>query len=146
MRPLRAPPGPPQVSVVARERNELLCTGFTLVMRRHYAAEQLVFLDETAKDERTLARRYGYSMRGRRAPLRAPFVRGERFTATAAIATMGLIAYDVVLGASNAERLHRFIVDLLVGWSVQRLARLSGLTASLRVAARRAASGERYPP
>ena len=83
-------------------------------MRLTYDVEQLVFLDETAKDERTLTRRYGYSYRGNRAALSAPFIRGERFTATAALATTGLVAYDVIPGASNTARLLNFIVDALV--------------------------------
>ena len=103
-----------QLSVVALECNTVLCTAFNMFMRSAYTADQLAFLDETAKDDATLARRYGYGPIGSRAALRGTFLQGKRFTATAAIATTGLIAYDVIPGASNTECLMWFVLHDLV--------------------------------
>ena len=100
--------------MISRQRNELLCTAFLVGMRTMYTADQLVFMDETSKDDRALRRLYGYSYAGTRAPSRVPSVRGQRFSATAAIATTGLIAYDVVPGASNTTHLMRFAHTFLV--------------------------------
>ena len=46
----------------------------------HFTASQMVFVDETSKDERTVYRHYGRSVIGTRATIRANFVRGERYS------------------------------------------------------------------
>jgi hypothetical protein len=43
---------------IAKERNEVLRADFIACMAQ-YDPEELGFLDETSKDERTLIRRYG---------------------------------------------------------------------------------------
>ncbi|KAJ3831008.1 hypothetical protein F5878DRAFT_549987 [Lentinula raphanica] len=51
----------------------------------HYVASQLVFVDETSKDDRTIYRHYGRAVSGQRATISANFVRGERFSLVAAL-------------------------------------------------------------
>jgi hypothetical protein len=63
---------------IASERNENLRADYIRHMAQ-YRPEQLGFLDEVSKDERTLARRYGRSAKGRRAVKKGVFVRGEDF-------------------------------------------------------------------
>jgi hypothetical protein len=60
----------------ARERSEYQRADFTLRMAE-YSVEQLVFTDETHKDERDTVGGYGWSIRGQRAQAEAPFVRGK---------------------------------------------------------------------
>lgn len=60
----------------ARERSEYQPADFTLRMAE-YSVEQLVFTDETHKDERDTVRGYGWGIRGQRAQAEAPFVRGK---------------------------------------------------------------------
>jgi hypothetical protein len=64
---------------MAIERNEERQDKFILRIGQ-YSAEQLVFIDESAVDRRTPARRYGYANRRRRAEMYNHFVRGERYT------------------------------------------------------------------
>ena len=45
-----------------------------------YTAEQLVVLDESSKDGRTLIRRYGRAVTGSRASAMAPLERGTRYS------------------------------------------------------------------
>jgi hypothetical protein len=45
-----------------------------------YQREQLIFLDESAKDDRTISRRYGYSEINTRAIKKVAFIRGKRYT------------------------------------------------------------------
>ncbi|PKB99043.1 hypothetical protein RhiirA5_505907 [Rhizophagus irregularis] len=45
------------------EQNELLRSTFIAKVGRDYKPEQLIFMDEAFKDERTLSRRYGYSLK-----------------------------------------------------------------------------------
>ena len=55
---------------MAAERNELLRSAFIAKIGNGYVPEQFVFLDESAKDEQTLSRRYGYSCAGQELDLR----------------------------------------------------------------------------
>jgi hypothetical protein len=41
-------------------------------------ASQMVFVDETSKDDQTVYRHYGYSIAGRRATINANFVQGKQ--------------------------------------------------------------------
>ena len=77
-------------------------------------ASQLVFMDESSVDARTSARGYGYSLHGRRARYRAPFIRGDRYTLTAAICSEGMLAFDVIEGSSTGENFTQFCIDTLV--------------------------------
>ena len=63
---------------MAIERNEERRNEFIMRMGQ-YSVEQLMFIDESAVDRRTPARRYGYALRGRRAEMHDHFVRGERY-------------------------------------------------------------------
>ena len=47
------------------------------VIGKHYTSNQLIFLDESVKDERNLSRLYGYSPRNTRACKKVVFVRGK---------------------------------------------------------------------
>ncbi len=47
-----------------------------------YQREQLIFLDESSKDERTISRGYGYSEINTRAIKKVVFVRGNHYTFT----------------------------------------------------------------
>ncbi|CAG8540771.1 44986_t:CDS:2 [Gigaspora margarita] len=45
----------------AKERNELLRSAFMARIGSQYTSNQLIFLDKSSKDERTIFRGYGYS-------------------------------------------------------------------------------------
>jgi transposase len=62
----------------AQERNEQLRALFQYRMSK-YRSEQLIFLDESYKDDRTVIRGYGWGRRGTRSQVTAPFVRGARY-------------------------------------------------------------------
>ena len=62
-----------QITKAAAERNELLRSAFIVEIGTGYMPEQSIFIDESAKDERTLSRRYGYSYVNTRARLRVAF-------------------------------------------------------------------------
>jgi len=63
---------------MAAERNELLRSAFIAKIGNGYVPEQFVFLDESAKDEQTLSRRYGYSCAGARS--KVVFIRSKRYS------------------------------------------------------------------
>ena len=73
------------------ERNELLCSAFIAEISTGYMPEQFIFVDESAKDERTPSRRYGYSCVNTRARLRVAFVRGKRYSILPALTLDGIV-------------------------------------------------------
>jgi len=103
------------ISARASERNEL---SRALYMNR--IAEEvpdpnmLVFVDEAARDERTISRRYGRSGRGFRCTVRRQFVRGTRYSIIPAITLDGIIAYDIVEGPVDTERFVKFLREQVV--------------------------------
>lgn len=68
-----------------------------------YAPEQLGFLDEVSKDERTSFRAKGQSQKGTRAVQKGVFVRGQRFSATGLLTLDGMISNTVVEGSMTRE-------------------------------------------
>ena len=69
-----------QIQKTAVERNELLRSAFIAEIGTGYMPEQFIFVDGSAKDERTSSRRYGYSYVSTRARLKVAFVRGKRYS------------------------------------------------------------------
>lgn len=76
--------------------------------------EMLMFTDESAKDERTSARRTGWSAIGNRCVSRRVFVRGKRFSILPLLTLDGIITYDVIEGSVTADSFIKFIRDMVV--------------------------------
>jgi len=83
---------------VAAERNERLRADFIGRMAK-YEPEELCFLDETSKDERTPARMFGQAKKGQRAKRKAKFVHGRRLSTEALLTLDGIVACTVVEGS-----------------------------------------------
>jgi len=66
----------------ATERDEDFRQGWMQDVNTHFMASQMIFIDETSKDERTVYRHYGRAVVGRRAVINANFVQGERLLRT----------------------------------------------------------------
>ena len=62
----------------------------------NYNAEQLIFIDESAKDERTSTRSYGYSPINTRAKKSIVFIREKCYTILLALSLKGIIAIDIM--------------------------------------------------
>ena len=89
-----------KIKKVASERNEQLRADFIGRMAQ-YLPEQLGFLDEVSKDERTSFRARGRSCKGTRAIQKGVFVRGRRFSAEGLLSIDGMISNTVVEGSMN---------------------------------------------
>ncbi|CAG8788925.1 4255_t:CDS:1, partial [Cetraspora pellucida] len=59
----------------AYERNEIVRSAFIAKIGMNYKPEQLIFLDESSKDERSLTRYYGYAIANARARKSCVFLR-----------------------------------------------------------------------
>jgi len=91
-----------KVKKIASERNENLRADYVARMAP-YMPEQLGFLDEVSKDERTSARARGRSRKGTRAVQKGVFVRGRRFSAIGLLTLDGMVSNTVVEGSFNRE-------------------------------------------
>ena len=98
---------------IAKERDEDLRADF---MRRvaQYAPEEMIWIDETSKDERTLIRRNGRAKKSHRANMKGVFVRGRRLTAVAALSMDGIVAGHVVEGSLRRADFLLFLEDAVV--------------------------------
>jgi len=74
----------------------------------------LMFSDEASKDERTSARRRGWSLQGTRCIQRKHFVRGQRYSIVPILTLDSIIAYDVIEGSVTSERFLQFLRELVV--------------------------------
>ncbi|PPR03276.1 hypothetical protein CVT24_012814 [Panaeolus cyanescens] len=87
---------------VALERNEELRADYIARMAQ-YTPDQLGFLDEVSKDERTAFRAKGRSRKGTRAPMKGVFVRGRRFSAEGLLTLDGMVSSTVVEGSMTHD-------------------------------------------
>ncbi|KAJ7614931.1 hypothetical protein FB45DRAFT_842170 [Roridomyces roridus] len=73
--------------------------------------QKFVTIDESSKDERTLARHYGRSLVGEPAIYHHQFVRDARYTLTAAMSVRGYIATRIVEGSMDAFQFFDFVTE-----------------------------------
>jgi hypothetical protein len=93
---------------IAKERNELRHTEFVARMAQ-YQPEEIGFLDETSKDERTPGRAWGCSKCGKHAESQQPFVRGSRVSALGLLTIDGMIASAVIEGSFTTVKFIEFL-------------------------------------
>ena len=98
----------------AHEQNELLRNTFIAKVGREYRPDQLIFMDEASKDERSLSREYGYSFKNTFAIKKIVFIRGVRYTILPALSLQGFIAVDIIEGSCTKERFREFVISNMV--------------------------------
>jgi hypothetical protein len=76
---------------------------YNIIYIAQYSAEQLGFIDEVSKDERTSARSRGRSKKGTCAVKKGVFVRGRRFSATGLLTIDGMVSNTVVEGSMTRD-------------------------------------------
>jgi hypothetical protein len=87
---------------------------YIMTVGTYFQAEQLIFLDESAKDERTSCRQYGYSVRNQAAIKKVVFIRETRYTLLPALSLDGIIAVDILQGSCTKEQFRNFILAQVV--------------------------------
>ncbi|THU95152.1 hypothetical protein K435DRAFT_798372 [Dendrothele bispora CBS 962.96] len=105
----------------ASERDEALREQWKAAYQQHYTASQILFIDETSKDDRTIYRHYGRSVLGERATIAANFVRGERWSMVAALGVEGYSAVRVVPGSVDGDEFFDFIVVDVVSFNLNSM-------------------------
>ena len=95
------------------KRNELLRGAFIASIGQ-YRTDQLVFMNESSKDDRIMTRLYGYSKVNSRASKKIVFIRGKRYTILPALTEQGIIAVDIMEGSCTKQRFKEFVVSQIV--------------------------------
>ncbi|KAG1901154.1 uncharacterized protein F5891DRAFT_898660, partial [Suillus fuscotomentosus] len=79
-----------------------------------YDPEELRFLDETSKDERTTSRRFERSKKGKRAAKKGVFVRGHHLSALGLLTIDGMMICSVIEGSFTVEKFKVFLQEDIV--------------------------------
>ena len=91
-----------KLSVQACQRNEVLISAFTFKMTQ-WDARQLIFVDESAYNERTGDRRYGWGPSGHRARVKRWLKKSERWSLLPAYTLNGYLNPILFKGAITAQ-------------------------------------------
>jgi transposase len=98
---------------IARERKEEQVANFIHRIGQ-YSPEQLVFADESSKDEKTIQRSRGWSPKGQRSISVVPFLRGVRYTVLPFLTTQGVLSVKVVKGSMTRDELMVYLKEDIV--------------------------------
>jgi transposase len=107
-----------RVSRINIRCDEDLCTQFIADMTR-YTPDQLVCLDESAANERTKDRKYGWSPRGQPCRVRESQRRSTRWSILPALTCDGWLDYEVFHGSFDGDRFFAFlerVVNKMNAW------------------------------
>lgn len=99
----------------AAERDHALRTAWLHNVLNTYTAEQMVVVDETSKDGKTLIRKYGRATRGHDPVYTVSLNRGIRYSALPALTVKGYIAARAVEGSIDGGEFYDFIANDVVG-------------------------------
>lgn len=78
-----------------------------------YDAQQLIFVDESASNERTADRQRGWSPRGVPCRVKTPCTRSKRWSILPAIGINGYLDFEIFHGSFNTERFNNFVRRLV---------------------------------
>lgn len=103
------------VSAEALERNDLDRARFmNFIGDLTTDPAQLLFIDEAAKNDKTVNRKFGWSLQGHRCLQRRCFIRGQRFSILPVLTMEGIITHDVVPGSVTSAKFVTFLQDHVV--------------------------------
>ena len=98
----------------AAERDDIARSEWLLEITSLYTADQLVVLDETSKDNRTICRKYGRAPSGEDPFAEVSLDQGVRYSILPALTIDGYLAVRVVEGSINGAEFYDFVVNDVV--------------------------------
>jgi transposase len=96
---------------VAAERDDGYRSDWLHNIMTNYTANQLVFLDESSKDDRTILRRYGQAPSGQAPVDNVSLNRGIRYSILPALTINGYMAVRVVEGSIEGAEFYDFVLN-----------------------------------
>ena len=98
----------------AYERNETMRSHYLGVIGEHYTPNQLIFINKSAKDERSLSRLYRYSSQDIRVCKKVVFIQGKRYTTLLTFTLDEIVSVDIFEGSCDRKRFVDFILNQVV--------------------------------
>ena len=98
----------------AAERDDAYRTKWIINMTMNYMADQLVFLDESSKDDRVVLWQYGCALSGQDAIQHISLNRGVRYSILPALSLDGYMAVRIVKGSIDGAEFYDFVVNEVV--------------------------------
>jgi hypothetical protein len=98
----------------AAERNEAVREELKADVHANFVARQMVWTDESSKDNQTIYHHYGQAAAGQQAVIDAQFFRGEHYSILPAMTVDGYIATCIVPGSVDSAEFFDFIVEDVV--------------------------------
>ncbi|KAK3735258.1 hypothetical protein QZH41_008884 [Actinostola sp. cb2023] len=79
-----------------------------------YHPDQLLFIDESSKDDRTFQRQYAWDLKGHKISRKGNFTRGTRFSVLCAISSKQTEMAHVIVGPFNSRQFEYAVEHFLV--------------------------------
>ena len=98
----------------ATERDDVAWAEWITYMTANYTACQMVILDESSKDSRTIIQKYGHALRGEDPVLAVSLDWGIRYSILPALTLDGYITVRVVEGSIDGAEFYDFVVNDVV--------------------------------
>jgi transposase len=98
----------------ASQRDEEEIERWKMEVLPRYSAEQLVSVDESSKDGRTLYRKFGWALKGETGVCSVDFPRGQRWSLLPALTVDGYIAKRVIPDSVDGSEFLDFILEDVV--------------------------------
>jgi len=95
------------------EQDAELRAAYLAEIAQLYTADQIVAIDESAANERTRDRKYGWSPKGMPCRVKLPGRRSKRWSILPALGIGGFLHHEIYHGSYNGDRLNDFIERLL---------------------------------
>ena len=104
-----------RASICTLERDDLLCSAFMNQIADEVPnPDMLMFIDEAARNKRTLIWTNGWSLVEKQCMQRRCFGRGQRFSILPILTLDGIVTYDIVPGSVSSARFLQFLRELVV--------------------------------
>jgi transposase len=99
---------------IAAERDDAYRADWLHNMTSNYMADQLIFLDESSKDDRVILRRYSRAISGQAAVENVSLNRGVRYSILPALTIDGYMAVRAVEGSIDGAEFFDFVLNDVV--------------------------------
>ena len=91
---------------------------YIMTVEIYFQPEQLIFLNESAKDERIPYRQYGYFSKNQAAVKKVIFIRETHYTILLALSLNEIIALDIMQKSCNKERFQNFVLAKVISFFI----------------------------
>jgi hypothetical protein len=98
----------------AAQRDEELRAHWRDEVLPGYRSDQLIFIDESASNEYTVLRKFGWSPKGKRACVTVPLVRSKRWSVLPAYSSEGFLTWDTFQGSYDTNLFNTFVESQLL--------------------------------